>query len=61
MKKAFGGVSHSSKGSGATVGYLYPAIQAKGLKSVMSPRLMVEDATMALSDSEDKVFTSSDT
>ena len=60
MKKAFAGVSHSSEGSGATVGYLYPSIRAKGLKSVMLPHPMVKDTTMASSDSEDEVFASSD-
>ena len=46
-KKAFAGVSHSSEGSGATVGYLYPGIRAKGLKRITSPHPMVKDATMA--------------
>ena len=69
-QKAFAGVSHTSKGSGATVGYLYPGIRAKGLMSVTSPHPMVKDATAAssdpqglghaLSDSEDKVSASSD-
>ena len=60
MKKAFVGVSHFSEGSGATVGYLYPGIQAKGLKSITSPHPTDKDATTASSDSEDKVSTSSD-
>jgi len=59
-QKAFARVSHSSKGSGATVEYLYPGIQAKGLMSVTSAHPMVKDATTTSSDSEDEVFTSSD-
>ena len=49
-QKAFVGVSHSSKGSGAIVGYLYLGIRAKGLMSVTSPHSMVKDATTATSD-----------
>ena len=49
-QKAFAGVSHFSKGSGATVGYLYLGIRAKGLMSVMSAHPMVKDATVASSD-----------
>jgi len=60
MKKAFVGVSHFSEGSGATVGYLYPGIQAKGLKSITSPHPMVTDTTMTSSDSKDEVSASSD-
>ena len=48
-QKAFVGVFHSSKGSGATVGYLYPDIRAKGLMSVTSANPMVKDATAASS------------
>ena len=53
-------MSHSSEGSGVTIGYLYPGIQAKGLKSITSPHPMVKDATTALSDSEGEVSASSD-
>ena len=49
-QKSFAGVSHSSKGSGATIGYLYPGIRAIGLMSVTSPHLMVKGATAASSD-----------
>ena len=51
-------MSRSTEGSGATVGYLYPGIQAKGLKSITSPHPMVKDAATASSDSEGEVFPS---
>jgi len=53
-------VSHSSKASRATVRYLYPGIQAKGLMSITSAHLMVKDATATSSDFEDEVSTLSD-
>ena len=43
-KKPFAGVSHPSKGSGATVEYLYLGIRAKGLMSVTLPHPKVKDA-----------------
>ena len=51
-KKPFVGVSNPSKGSGATIGYLYLGIRAKGLMSVTSPHPKVKDATATSSDSQ---------
>ena len=42
------------------VGYLYPDIRAKGLKSITSPHPTVKNATTASSDAEDEVSASSD-
>ena len=52
MQKAFAGVSHSSKGSWATVEYLYPGIRAKRLMSITSAHPMVKDATVASSNTQ---------
>ena len=59
-KKPFAGVSNPSKGSGATVGYLYLGIRAKGLMSVTSAHPMVKDATVASSDPQGPGHASSD-